>query len=79
MQPRKSKKRRRAVATFALNEREQSLNTIALQHRTTFHYKTPAQRRVTGNATSIPRPNYKKFDTSEAPTQRGKGVRGELG
>ena len=38
------------------------------QPRTAFSYKTPAQERFAGNATSTPRPIKKRLDTSEAPT-----------
>ena len=40
---------------------------LTLQPRTAFIDKTPAQERVTINATSIPRPSEKRLDTSEAP------------
>ena len=45
-----------------------------LQRRTAFSYKTPAQERVVGNATWIPRPSEKRLDTSEAPNTGGQGV-----
>ena len=84
LQPRKSKKQRRAVAIFAKSEREWSPNKWAdiystmqhykstLQPRTAFSYKAPAHdERVASSATLIPRPSKKRLDTSEAPNTEG--------
>ena len=62
------------ISTLLCNTTNQPCNLG--QHSAT---KTLHRRESPAMQTSIPRPSEKRLDTSEAPSQRGKGVRGEKG